>query len=90
MDETEPVSDLVNEHLKAMGFRLEDNGFALVFFNGDKVTVQRLGAAKQNIAAWHEGAGRILKRLGCARADRVLVTGVQDALWPWLVFGEER
>jgi hypothetical protein len=90
LEETEPLSDLVNAHLKAMGLRLEDNGFALVVVNGAKVAVQRLGRAKQHITAWHEGAGQILKPLRCARADRVLVTKVADPLWPTLVFGEER
>jgi hypothetical protein len=90
LDEAEPLGDLVNKHLKAIGLRLEDNGFALVIVNGNKVTVQRLGGRKYYLAAWHEGAGRILKPLRCASADRVLVTKVVDPLWPTLVFGEER
>lgn len=91
LDETEPLGDLVNAHLKAMGLRLQDNGFALVIINGDQVTVQRIGGRKPyHLAAWHEGAGRILKRLHCADVDRVLVTKVVDPLWPMLVFGEER
>jgi hypothetical protein len=91
LDETEPLADLVNARLKAMGLRLQDNGFALVIVNGDQVTVQRIGGRKPYyLAAWHEGAGRILKRLHCADADRVFVTKVVDPLWPTLVFGEER
>jgi hypothetical protein len=91
LDETEPLGDLVNAHLKAMAPRLQDNGFALVIVNGDQVTVQHIGGRKPYyLAAWHEGAGRILKRLHCADADRVFVTKVVDPLWPTLVFGEER
>lgn len=91
LDETEPLADLVNAHLKAMGLRLQDNGFALVVVNGNQVTVQHLGGKKPYyLAAWHEGAGRILKRLHCADADRVFVTKVTDPLWPTLVFGEKR
>jgi hypothetical protein len=89
LQESEPLSHQVNAHLKAMGLMLQDGGFALVSVNGDKVSVQRLSGARQYIVAWHEGAGRILKPLGCANADRVLVTKVHD-LWPALVFGEER
>lgn len=90
LDETEPLSSQVNAHLKAIGLRLQDNGFALVAVNGDKASVQILSRSRRYMAAWHEGAGRILKRLGCASPDRVLVTLVQDPLWPTLVFGEER
>jgi hypothetical protein len=91
LEETEPLSNLVNAHLTAMGIRLQDNGFALVIVDGNKVTVQRLGGKRMyHLAAWHEGAGRILKPFRCASADRVLVTKVTDPLWPTLVFGEER
>lgn len=89
LEESEPLSHQVHAHLNAIGLMLQDGGFALVSVNGDKVSVQRLSGARQYIAAWHEGAGRILKPLGCASADRVLVTKMQD-LWPVLVFGEER
>jgi hypothetical protein len=90
LEETEPLSRQVNPHLKAMNLMLQDGGFALVFVNGDKVSVQILSGARHDIVAWHEGAGRILKWLGCASVDRVLVTKVIDPLWPRLVFGEER
>jgi hypothetical protein len=90
LEETEPLSRQVNPHLKAMNLMLQDGGFALVFVNGDEVSVQLLSGARHDIVAWHEGAGRILKWLGCARVDRVLVTKVIDPLWPRLVFGEER
>lgn len=89
LEQTEPLSQQVNAHLAAIDLVLEDNGFALVFINGDKVSVQSLGGPQRDIINWHEGVGRIFKRLGCARVDRVLVTKVQD-LWPKLVFGEER
>lgn len=90
LDETEPLSQLVNAHLKAVDLTLHDNGFALVVVNGDNVSVQIISGARHDIDTWHEGARRVLKRLGCASADRVLVTLVQDPLWPRLVFGEER
>jgi hypothetical protein len=90
LDETEALSDRVNTHLDAMRLRLSGSVFALVFVNGDKVSVQRLSDRRLYIAAWHEGAGRIAKRLGCASANRVLVTKVTDPLWPTLIFGEER
>jgi hypothetical protein len=90
LEEVEPLSHQVNPHLKAMNLTLQDGGFALVFVNGDKVSVQRLSEVRHDIVAWHEGAGRILKSLGCASVDRVLVTKVIDPLWPRLVFGEER
>ena len=89
LEETEPLSQQVNAHLKAVDLRLEDGGFALVFVSGDKVTVQRLSGTRHNIATWHEGAGRILKPLGCSDVDRILATKVHD-LWPALVFGEKR
>jgi hypothetical protein len=73
-----------------MNLMLQDNGFALVFVNGDKVSVQILRGVRREIVRWHEGAGRILKPLGCASVDRVLVMNVLDPLWPRLVFGEER
>jgi hypothetical protein len=89
LEETEALSHQVNAHLTAMDLMLQDGGFALVFVNGDKVSVQLLSEARHDITVWHEGVGRIFKRLGCASADRVLMTKVQD-LWPKLVFGEER
>lgn len=87
LGEAEPLSHQVNAHLTAMGLMLQDGGFALVFVNGDKVSVQRLGETRHNVSAWHEGAGRILKPIGCTSVERVLVTRVHDN---WLVFGEER
>ena len=86
LDETEPLSDRVNAQLKAIDLTLQDGGFALVFVNGDKISVQRL-IGQHNLTNWHEAAGRVSKRLGCANVDRVLVIRVYDG---WLVFGEER
>jgi hypothetical protein len=63
LDETEPLSHQVNPHLNAMNLMLHDNGFALVFINGDKVSVQILREVRHEIVRWHEGAGRILKPL---------------------------
>jgi hypothetical protein len=90
LKETEPLSRQINPHLEAMNLTLQDDGFALVLVNGDKVSVQLLDGVRHDIVAWHEGAGRTLKRLGCASVDRVLVANVIDPLWPRLVFGEER
>lgn len=86
LDETEPLSQWVNAHLTSIELTLQDGGFALVFVNGDKVSVQYL-SARSDLTNWHEAAGRISKRLNCANVDRVLVTRVYDH---WLVFGEER
>jgi hypothetical protein len=89
LDETEPLAGQVNAHLKAMDLTLQRGAFALVLVKGDKVSVQLLGAARHNMQRWHEAAGRVAKRLGCADADRVLVTKVHD-LWPALVIVEEK
>ena len=87
LDETEPLSQQVNDHLKAMNLSLQDNGFALVFVNGDKISVQRLTGVRSSLTYWHEAVGRIFKRLGCANVDDVRVTRTYDF---WLVFGERR
>lgn len=84
--ESEPLSRLVNARLTEIDLTLHDDGFALVFVNGDKVRVQAISTAR-NMTSWHEAAGGVLKRLGCASVDRVLVTRVYDQS---LVFGEER
>jgi len=89
LDETEPLAGQVNAHLKAIELTLERGAFALVLVNGDKVSVQLLGAARHNMHRWHEGGGRIGKRLGCADVDRVLVTRVHD-LWPALIIVEQK
>jgi hypothetical protein len=86
LDETERLSHRVNAHLKAIDLTLQDGGFALVVVNGDKISVQLL-SRRSDLTNWHEAAGRITKRLGCANVDRVLVTRVYDH---WLVFAEER
>lgn len=86
LDEAEPLSRRVNAHLNAIDLELQDGGFALVFANSDKISVQRL-IGRHDLTNWHEAAGRISKRLGCANVDRVLVNRVYDG---WLVFGEER
>lgn len=90
LEETEPLSHQVNAHLKAMKLTLGDGGFALVLINGEKVSVQTLSAARHHMTFWHEAAGRILRRLGCASVDRVLVARVVDPFRPALIFGEER
>lgn len=86
---TEPLSDQVNAYLKQKGIWLDEGEFALVYVDGDKVTVQRLLAPRHALVGWHEGAGRLVKELGCSTPDRILVTRVHD-LWPMLVFGEQR
>ena len=90
LPETEPLSQKVNAHLEAIDLWLQDNGFALVVTNGDKISAQHLTKVHQHLNVWHEAARRIFQPLGCASADRVLVTVVQDPAWPTLVFGEER
>lgn len=90
LEETEPLSHQVNAHLAAIGLTLQDNGFALVLVNGDKVSVQNLSEVRHEIVRWHEGAGRILKPFDCASVDRVFVMNVIDPLRPRLVFGEQR
>lgn len=89
LDETEPLASQVNAHLKDVDLTLQRGAFALVLVKRDEVSVQILSAARHNMQRWHEGAGRIAKRLDCADADRVLVTRVHD-LWPALVFVEEK
>ena len=67
LEETEPLSHQVNPHLKAMNLMLQDGGFALVFVNGDKVSVQLLSGMRHDIVAWHEGAGKN-SQVACCRA----------------------
>jgi len=86
LDETEALSHWVNAHLKAMDLTLQDGGLALVVVNGDRISVQCL-TGRDDVTNWHEAAGRISKRLGCANVERVLVIRVYDHS---LVFAEER
>lgn len=84
--ETEPLSEQVNAHLKAIDLYLDDNGFALVFVNGGKVSVQRV----RKVSIWHpwdQEASRIFKPLGCATVDRALVARSSSG---YLIFGEQR
>lgn len=88
--ETEPLSQQVNAHLKAIGFELLDNGFALVFVHGDKVSVQYLNVGPNNVSIWfpwHQDVSRIFKPLGCAGVERALVTKSDGNS---LLFGEQR
>ena len=88
--ETEPLSRLVNAHLKAIDLYLDDNGFALVFVNRDKVRAQRIGKKPNPVSTWHpwnQGVSRIFKPLGCATVERALVTRSPSG---HLLFGEQR
>ena len=88
--EAEPLSQQVNAHLKAIDLYLDDNGFALVFVNGDKVGVQRLGRKPNPVSIWHpwdQEASRLFKPLGCTSVDRALVARSSSG---YLIFGEQR
>jgi hypothetical protein len=86
LEETEPLSQQVNAHLKAVDLYLDDNGFALVFVNGDGVRVQRV----RKVSTWHpwdQQVSRIFKPLGCSSVDRALVARSSTG---YLIFGEQR
>jgi hypothetical protein len=88
LNEAEPLSQLVNAHLEAIGFELLDNGFALVFVHGDKVSAQRLDSPNRvsDWHPWHQEASRIFKPLGCTSVERALVTRSSST---YLIFGEQ-
>ncbi len=86
----ELLSRQVNAHLDAIGLRLEDGGFALVFVKGDKVSVQRPGRGLNPIATWHpwnQEISRIFMPFGCTTIDRALVIKSSSG---HLLFGERR
>ena len=89
LNEAEPLSQLVNAHLKAIGFELLDNGYALVFVHGDKVSAQRIDSPNRvsDWHPWHQEASRIFKPLGCASVERAFVTRSSST---YLIFGEQR
>lgn len=90
LPETEPLSQQVNAHLEAIDLKLLDEGFALVFVNGDKVSVQRPGRGLNRVSAWHpwnQEVSRIFEPLGCVTVDRALVIKSPSG---HLLFGERR
>jgi hypothetical protein len=89
LDEGEPLSRQVNAHLTAMKFGLHKGGWALVFVDGDKVSVQTFKERDHNMVTWHEGVPRNFKPVQCTSVARALVTKV-DNFWPALIIGEER
>jgi hypothetical protein len=89
LDDGEPLSRQVNAHLTAMKFGLHEGGWALVFVDGDKVSVQTFKERDHNMVTRHEGVPRNFKPVQCTSVARALVTKV-DNFWPALIIGEER
>lgn len=90
LDEREPLSRLVNAHLKAIKYFGDTEGAqAFVFVNGDTVTVQPVRAPGVTIVAHHEGALRLVKPVQCTLVTRAVLTKV-DSFVPSLILGEAR
>ena len=90
LDEREPLSQLVNTHLKGIKyFGDTESAQAFVFVNGDAVTVQPVRTPGVTIVAHHEGALRLIKPVQCTAVARAVLTKV-DSFVPALVLGEAK
>lgn len=86
LEETDSLSQQVNAHLKAIDLYLDDNDFALVFVNGDKVRIQRVRKVS-TWSPWDQEASANFKPFGCATLDRAVVARSSNG---YLIFGEQR
>lgn len=89
LDENEPLSGQINSYLTTKNLTLYEGEWALVFVNGDNVSVQIFSRQQHYMVSRHEGVPKNFKPVDCTSVGRALVTKVLN-LWPALIIGEER